>query len=113
MVRVSRNYSLWSQRGISKFFQFVRMHNRELISLLESISSYSTYSEAQVDLGLNNRFFCRARLRLKVLLTVSLPEIRSPTAAYIPIPKMMPVEQQPLRTRSLSHGRRRRAFLGF
>jgi hypothetical protein len=52
---------------VSKFIEFVRTHNRELIPVLESISSCSTYSEAQADLGLNNRFFCRARLRLKVL----------------------------------------------
>jgi hypothetical protein len=52
---------------VSQFLEFVRTHNRELVRVLGSISSCSTYSESQADLGLNDRFFCRARLRLKVL----------------------------------------------
>jgi hypothetical protein len=52
---------------VSRFIEFVRMHNRELILVLESVSSCSTYSEAQADFSLNDQFFCRARLRLKVL----------------------------------------------
>lgn len=54
---------------VSKFLEFVRKHNRELIPVLESIASCTTYSEAQADLGLDSRFFNRARLRLKVLYT--------------------------------------------
>jgi hypothetical protein len=45
------------------------MHNRELLPVPESISSCTTYSEAQSDLGLNDRIFNRARSRLKVLYT--------------------------------------------
>ena len=52
---------------VSKFLEFVRKHNCELIPILESISSCSTYSEAQADLGLDDRFFNRARSRLKML----------------------------------------------
>jgi hypothetical protein len=54
---------------VSRFLDFVSKHNRELIPVLESITSCTTYLEAQADLGLDSRFFNRARLRLKVLYT--------------------------------------------
>lgn len=51
----------------SRFFDFVRMHNRELVKVLVSIASCPNYAEAQASLGMNDRFFARARRRLKVL----------------------------------------------
>jgi hypothetical protein len=52
---------------VSRFLDFVRKLNPELIPVLERISSCTAYAEAQVDLGLDDRLFNRARSRLKVL----------------------------------------------
>jgi hypothetical protein len=63
---------------VSKFLAFVRAHNRELISVLESITSCSSYLEAQDELGLDNRAFSRARRRLKFSTAASVQVIPSP-----------------------------------
>jgi hypothetical protein len=70
---------------VSKFLEFVGMHNRELILVLKSLSSCSTYSEAQADAALDNRFFNRARLRLKVLYGVSPPQAGAEAKACLPL----------------------------
>jgi hypothetical protein len=63
----------------SRFLDFVRELNPELIPVLESISSCTTYAEAQADLGLDDRLFSRARSRLRLLYTCF--------AAGRPVPK--------------------------
>jgi len=52
---------------VSRFIDFVRKLNPELVPVLERISSCTAYAEAQADLGLDDRLFNRARCRLKVL----------------------------------------------
>jgi hypothetical protein len=52
---------------VSRFLDFVRKLNPELVPVLEKISSCAAYAEAQADSGLDDRLFNRARSRLKVL----------------------------------------------
>lgn len=54
---------------VSKFLDFVREWNPELIPVLEIISSCTAYAEAQTDLAMDARLFGRARSRLKLLYT--------------------------------------------
>lgn len=57
-----------SQHGmVAKFVEFVEVHNRELLPVLTSLVSCRKHAEARADLGLDDRSFSRARLRLKVL----------------------------------------------
>lgn len=52
---------------VSRFQDFVRELNPELIPVLESILSCAKFAEAQADLGLDDRLFGRARSRLRLL----------------------------------------------
>lgn len=52
---------------LSEFEDFIKAHNPELLGILKHLSECSTFAEAQSRSGLNNRFFNRARLRLRVL----------------------------------------------
>lgn len=54
---------------VSRFLDFVRERNPELIPILKSISSCTACAEAQTDLGLDDRLFGRARSRLRLLYT--------------------------------------------
>jgi hypothetical protein len=61
--------SLEEHATVSRFLDFVRELNPELIPVLESILSCAKFAEAQADLGLNDRLFGRARSRLRLLYT--------------------------------------------
>jgi hypothetical protein len=54
---------------VSRFLDFVRELNPELIPVLESILSCAKFAKAQADLGLDDRSFGRARSRLRLLYT--------------------------------------------
>ena len=54
---------------VSRFLDFVRKLNPELIPVFGCISSCTAYAEAQADLGMDARSFGRARSRLRVLYT--------------------------------------------
>lgn len=54
---------------VFRFIEFVGMHNPELVPVLETISSCTSYSEAQPNLRIDRRYFNRAKLRLRLPYT--------------------------------------------